>query len=365
MMYWFEPSGTEEALREAILDMASREASAIQVLAAIGNGWTPGSLDPILLTSPVPIFGGLFPGLIVEGARHDKGFVLIGHSGRSKVTVLDIGEALAASEVALGLGASGCSSFVCYYDATAPMGRLLEVLYDELGPEPSWIGGGAGSLDFVARPVVLTPRGLLGGVAVVAALSESLRVGIAHGWHPIGPPLRVTASEGSDLLSLDWRPAFELYREIVEAHSGLSFGEEPFFELASRYPLFLERLAGEGIVRDPLAPLPGGGLRCAGDVPNHATLRIATGEKANMLEAAHTVRELVSEQGVPVGAVALTIDCISRALFLQERLGEELSELVVAGCPQLGALTIGEIASCHRRFLQLHNKTVVLGLIGS
>lgn len=126
----------------------------------------------------------------------------------------------------------------------------------------------------------------------------------------------------------------------------------------------LERFGAEGIVRDPLAVLPGGVLRCAGDVQPHATIRVAHGEFGDMLEAAHAAREASSAGGVNSAGLALTIDCISRALLLGDRLTDELGALRLPGLPQAGALTIGEIASSGDRFLEVHNKTTVLAVIG-
>jgi hypothetical protein len=63
------------------------------------------------------------------------------------------------------------------------------------------------------------------------------------------------------------------------------------------------------------------------------------------------------------GGVALTIDCISRGLLLGEGLKAELEALTVPGLPQVGALTIGEIANNGFEFLEFHNKTTVLALL--
>lgn len=361
MDYIWEPTGTEAALMAAISAIAETRPSAIQVLGVLGNGWSAETIDPVIASAQAPVFGGLFPGLIVDGALVERGAILIAHRGSVHIDVVTLRDGPPVFEQRPDRPPA--SAMIMWFDATCDAGPVLDMLFDELGATPPWIGGGAGGLDFVARPVIFTPRGLLAGVAVVAALSDSLHVGVAHGWQPIGTSLRVTESRGNDVLGLDWRPAFEVYRETVESRSGRRFADETFFDLASRYPLMLERIDSEGFVRDPLEALTCGGLRCAGDIPAHATVRIATGDFGNMLEAATTARARATADGIEAGAIALIIDCISRALVLKDRLGEEFARLVVEGLPQLGALTIGEIASCNRRYLQLHNKTVVIGII--
>lgn len=359
----FVPDGGVDALRKALEDAVAGGARSVQVLGAIENGWTPAALDPLLAALPVPVFGGVFPGVIFEGRAHERGAVVVGHTSRARVVVVDIaGEVRPAQEWAPSL--EGAATVIAYLDATCPSGALMRALFQDRGGRATWCGGGAGALDFARRPVILTPDGLREGVAVLAGLDATTTLGVTHGWSAFGEPMLVTESEGNDVLTLDFRPAFEVYRETVERHSGRRLDEEGFFALASRYPLMLERFGGEGVVRDPLAALPEGGLRCAGDVPTHATVRVATGAFEDMLAAAADAREkALAGASAPPGALALTIDCISRSLLLGERLSAELEALRVPGATQVGALTIGEIASGTNSFLQVHNKTTVMALI--
>lgn len=358
----FDPAGTIETLREALAQVAG--ARSIQILGAVGNGWTPETLDPVLTTLGVPVFGGLFPGVIFNGRSHERGVVVIGHDVDAQVVVLECVDAIEPGTRWASM-LRPWPTIVMYLDATCPTGPLTSALFRELAAGPTWIGGGAGALDFVRRPVVITPQGLLAGVAVLAGLPSAARVGVTHGWRAFGETMLVTEARGSDIISLDWRPAYEVYREVVEAHSGRSFEAEGFYPLACTYPLMLERFGVEGIVRDPLAVLPDGSLRCAGEVESHASIRIANGDFADLLVSARAARDLVQGSEPTAGGFALTIDCISRALLLGDRLGEELDALRIPGLTQAGALTIGEVASSRDSFLLVHNKTTVLAAMMS
>ena len=358
----FDPTGTLDGLRAA-LDRV-RGARSVQILAAVGNGWTPETTDTVLAEAGVPVFGGLFPRVIFDGQSHDRGAVVIGYD-EARIAVIDCTGSISHVET-WAPPLRGSRTIITYLDATCPTGPLTSALFRELGAGPTWLGGGAGALDFVRRPVVITPSGLRAGVAVLAGLDATASLGVTHGWRAFGEPMLVSEARGNDIVSLDWRPAHDAYREAVEAHSGRSFEAEDFFALASTYPLMLERFGAEGVVRDPLAVLPGGVLRCAGEVPSHASLRIAHGDVAGMLAAAREARELVAADhsgGTP--RLALTLDCISRALLLGDGLREELEALRIPGLAQVGALTIGEVASTRDSFLQIHNKTTVLAVIAS
>ena len=363
MKYVWEPTGTLAGLEYAIANLAAAGAEAVQVLCGVANDWPQHLVDNVILGAPVPVFGGLFPGLIHAGARFERGTIAIAHNQPVRLHVVDL-TTPHFNSLSTDLAESGSERMLVWFDAAGTAGPLLDHLFEEFGVHPVWLGGGAGALDFVQRPVVVTPAGLRSGVAVVASIAEPLVVGISHGWQPIGTSMQVTAASNNDVLEFDWRPAFDVYREIVEQHSGRRFATEPFFDLASRYPLVLERFDGEGIVRDPLSILPGGGIRCAGNIPAHATVRIATGQIRHMLDAAAMARARATRNGIHRGAIALAVDCISRALVLNERLQEELTALAVPTLPQLGALTIGEVASHPHGYLQLHNKTAVLGIVG-
>jgi hypothetical protein len=361
----FDPDGSAEGLRNGIARLAAAGARGVQVLAACDNGWSPAEIDPILRSAPVPTFGGVFPGVIHGGRAHERGTVLIGHANEPAVVVLRCEERESLPENWMSALESASTIFL-YLDSTCPVGELVSFLFNNSGTGPAWIGGGTGALDFEPRPTVVTPEGLVQTGAVLAGIGDSIALEVSHGWRPIGEPLLVTDARGNDLLNLGWRPAFEVYRERVEAYSGRNFDDAEFYELASNHPLILERLESEGIVRDPIALLPGGGLRCAGDIPPHATVRIAHGEPDEIIAAAGEARQRVeANAGEPRNRVALTIDCISRSILLGERLVEELATLEVENAVQVGALTIGEIASKGDRVLQLHNKTTVLALLDS
>jgi len=358
----FDPSGTIEGALTAARGLVASGARSLQIFAAVGNGWDASAFDPAFADLGAPCFGGIFPSVLFGGRSFERGTAIVGHAVAGQIEVLRF-DALEADVSRLEALEAASTLFV-YFDATGASGELVTALYESLGTGRAWIGGGAGALDFVRRPVVITPSGLEAGVAVVAGFADPARLGVAHGWEAIGEPLQVTASEGNDLTELQWRAAFDVYREAVEAHSGKRFADHEFFSLAKVYPLLLDRLGGEGVVRDPLEALPGGALRCAGDIPPHTTVRIATGTPEGMLRAAVEAREQASSGGVPEAGVAVTIDCISRALVLGDRHVEELAALEVPGLPQVGALTLGEVASSRKHFLQLHNKTTVLALLG-
>jgi hypothetical protein len=358
-VYRYDPEGDVAWFRAAAAELVGEGARSLQLLGAVGVPWGGAAFDAAVQAIGVPVFGGVFPQIIVDGVAHARGAVLIGHRAEARVAVFAEGEGASGVEAL-----RGAASMVVYVDATANVGEFAAALFDALGAGPAWVGGGAGALDFVRRPVVVTPSGLRAGVAVVAGFLDRVAVGVAHGWEPIGEAMLVSEAEGSEVISLDWRPALDVYREVVQAHAGQPLSMDDFYALASRYPLMIESIGGEGVVRDPLTVTADGHLRCAGDIQPNSTARVATGDAAGMLRAARAARERATVDGA-AATLSLTIDCISRALLLGDRIGDELAAMAVPGVAQVGALTIGELASAGDAFLQFHNKTSVVAVWGT
>ncbi|MEL6615937.1 MAG: FIST C-terminal domain-containing protein, partial [Bacteroidota bacterium] len=104
-----------------------------------------------------------------------------------------------------------------------------------------------------------------------------------------------------------------------------------------------------------------------GEVPPNSALHILRGD-ADALVAAAAQAATDATDGAS-GGTGFVVDCISRVLFLEDRFGEEWDAVrgayAEAGLttPE-GPLTLGEIASDGRGFLQLYNKTCVAALVG-
>jgi hypothetical protein len=57
------------------------------------------------------------------------------------------------------------------------------------------------------------------------------------------------------------------------------------------------------------------------------------------------------------------IDCISRVLFLNEKIKDELKQASNNDVPQIGVLSLGEVANNSKDYLDFYNKTIVVGII--
>ncbi len=368
----FDPSGTPEALLAALHALTGEGGvGGLMVLACDANGWRPDQIDPVLQTCELPIFGGIFPQIAYQSQNYLRGTLLIalGSSpdlgcvhGLSDVDA-DFDERVeTATEHWDESGAE--TTMVVFVDGLASrISALVEGLFANFGLENNFIGGGAGSLSFQQTPCILTNAGLLADVAVLARLPVRSQIGVTHGWEPVSEPMKVTEARGNILMSLDWEPAFDVYRRMVEAHSGQRVRADHFFEIAKSYPFGMTKLGTEIVVRDPLMVVDGSHLLCVGEVPEGTFLRLLNGTPDTLIAAARKARELAIPEDVGQQAASyLFIDCISRVLFLGERIADELNA-VGQEQPVNGAFTLGEIANTGDAFLEFYNKTSVFSIL--
>jgi hypothetical protein len=108
---------------------------------------------------------------------------------------------------------------------------------------------------------------------------------------------------------------------------------------------------------------PDNGLVCVGEIPPGSFVRLLHGQPESLIAAAKKARQLAEQatrHNIASGN-AFIIDCISRVLFLENRISEELK--AAGGQHRLfGALTLGEIANSGQDYLEFINKTTVIGI---
>lgn len=371
MRILLDRTGACEALAQLLaIGDADPAVGGMLVLACDDNGLTPQAVDPALRSTRKPVFGGIFPQIIHDEERLTTGTLVVGlpavprlalieHASDSSV---DLEQRLAGAFAQAALG-DGQSMFVFVDGFATRIGALIDALFNTFGLDINYVGGGCGSLSLVPKPCVFSNQGLVQDAAVIAWLDLPSGVGVAHGWQPISDAFKVTASQGNTIQTLNWRPAFEVYREVVEAHGARAFDDSNFFSIAKAYPFGIAKLGSEMVVRDPLMR-QGDALVCVGEVPAGAFVRILNGSPAGLLEAARRARDMAADaMGQRPAQAEVFIDCISRVLFLEDRFALELSAVRDPRLPMFGALTLGEIANSGKDYLDFYNKTAVVGLI--
>lgn len=309
----------------------------------------------------INFFGGIFPGLLVGTENHRKGFLL--EKFKSVLTTMIIPDLVEPIQPAQDV--RGSTAIVIADGLSSRMKELTDTIYDNLGPEVTYLGGGAGYYDLQPRPCVFNNEGLFEDAAIVSIIPNQTVIEVKHGWERLAGPFTVTKSNENTMMELDFQNAFEVYRAIIEQEEGIILYSADFFEVAKDHPFGILKTDNELIVRDPIDLTEYDEIVCVADVPENSIVYVLKGDKSTLFQSSiEVVEECV--KNVPKKYKPYLFDCISRAMFLQDHFKSELMNIQEKLQYQLeGALSIGEIASLKNGMIEIHNKSTVLGLINT
>ena len=323
----------------------------------------------------IPLVGGIFPALLKNGEFSSEGGWLIRFEHRIPAVLFPMSERSApvlADEIAHAALAminttesSGSRpTLFLMFDGMLPnIGSMLECLYSRLADRVRYAGVNAGSETFQPMPCLFTENALLGdGVLALLFPADSTTV-LAHGYRQPERLLSATSTEGNRISMIDWRPAFEVYQEIIKAEYGIELTPDNFYQFGVHYPLGILRANAEVVVRMPVAIAEDGSLFCIGEVPENSMLVLlkspAPDEDACIEGLARTLER---ESGELKGRRLLTFYCAGRRMHLGAGAEIELAVLAKASGAEVlaGAVSLGEIGCTQvDGYPMFHNATLV------
>jgi len=359
----------ENALLEALADILASGAKSLMILACSSNDYSSPTLNNFLRDSPVPVCGGLFPEVFCASCRLDRGFVVVGfpfsisvscyqqissfHTNKTRIADGDLNGLSQDLLVFIDAASSAAEDFICG-------------LYEEIGGGIDVVGGGCGSLDFKSRPCVFSRAGLLADAALVVQLPVPMECAAGHGWQVLSGPYLVTEADGVHVKTINYLPAYQVYKNLLEEITEYRFSDNNFFEISQNFPLGIVGLNKDILVRDPVQSV-NGELICVGRIPVNSMIYILCAKPENIIQAAEkTASKLANkgERGVAGVELVLAFDCVSRALYLGDNFAGELAAIqhgLGSDKSLVGALSIGEIANVSQGTISLLNKSIVLG----
>ncbi|MDV7188424.1 FIST N-terminal domain-containing protein [Lutibacter sp. TH_r2] len=323
-------------------------------------------LEPILQKFSKPIIGGVFPELIFKGKRKKTGTLIIPLEFKLNTQIIKLSDSqdsiLKQLEEVQKHSTDTSSSLFVFFDALGKSKRLfIQSLFNFFGVNPTYIGAGAGSLNFESFPCIYNNSGIHKNVAVIGWAKKEVAIGVAHGWKPISKPLKATETFKNEVKSINWEPAFKVYKNIVEKHSKKTFNNFNFFEIAKSYPLGISKIEAEKVVRDPFK-IVNNNIHFVSSIKQGEYIEVLHGNTNSLLKSAATAidNSINNWQNKPIHTV-FCVDCISRALFMGNEFNKELEIIENKGLTS-GILGIGEIANTGNSFLEIYNKTIVMAI---
>jgi hypothetical protein len=244
--------------------------------------------------------------------------------------------------------------------------EIIELLTEKTMGKYQFFGGGAGdNANFQKTHVFFDTETYTDAVVLLEILSNKpIGVGAAHGWKPVGARMRVTETDGMKLVSLNARPAVELFMEHAAATGQTFMPEDPI-------PFFLHNILGIEIgsdhkLRVPLSVLPDGSIAMASDIPIGTYVSFMKTDNDCSKHAAMTAAlGALKQLGDHKPHVALFFDCVATRLRMGKEFNYELDKVseTLDGVSYAGCNTYGQVARVTGQFSGFQNCTAVVCVI--
>jgi len=204
-----------------------------------------------------------------------------------------------------------------------------------------------------------------GEVIIIGFYGNSLEISFASvgGWSPFGPERIITKSDGNILFEIDNLSALDLYSKYLGDKAS---------ELPQALLLFPLNVTPNGkskpVVRTILSiNKENNSMILAGDVPKGSKVQLMMASVDAIAQGAYEAAKLAMENRVNQPQLALLVSCIGRKLVMDQRVEEEIEEVINVIGKQTsltGFYSYGEIAPFHGEMAcKLHNQTMTLTLI--
>ncbi|MBI5891417.1 MAG: FIST C-terminal domain-containing protein [Nitrosomonadales bacterium] len=251
------------------------------------------------------------------------------------------------------------------FDAMVPnIGTMLDTLYLHLANRVHYAGANAGSETFQPMPCLFDGERITQNGVLLLLLREHKGAILEHGYHTNPHTSYATSTKGNCISQIDWRPAFEVYQELVREHYGEEVTAENFYQFGVHFPFGIVRANHHVLVRIPVMLAEDGSLFCVGEVPSNSVLTLLKAPTVRTVETLHNLTEGLSAlNGDISNKEILLFYCAGRRLHLGIPMATTELE-AFAGLTHAsqiaGALSLGEIGgSTVHGYPLFHNATLV------
>jgi len=358
---------TEKEFIEQINSLDSNQnVQSILILVAENNNCRLEAIEPVIKACKTCIIGGIFPQIIFESELISNGIVLIPLSFALQSLVFDFKNSIDVCIADITDFVSKISSeektLYIFVDAFGhKKDAYIDCIFNFFGTSVKYIGGCCGSISFEMCPCVITNDGIIENAGVFALSPSPISLGVAHGWKAISDPMKVTNVVNNKISTLNWESAIEIYKTIVENHSGKKFEDNTFYDIAKSYPLGIVKIDGDYAIRQILSANQID-LTCSDRVELFEYVSIMYADKDDLLFAADSAMNMISENLEITNNdnnLIFCVDCIARKLFLDTDFSRELDIFSKNG-PVYGVISLGEIANHGNEILEVYNNTIAL-----
>ncbi len=367
-----QKSSAEEAAIESIRGALKTSGEPVITLLFTTEGYDQKRILSVILKEigNSKLVGACGGGVITPGGVLQKGIGVCTISGKGIHTITAIQKNIDVNSYNKGMeagksllkGNARKGNVFLFPDGFTPnISEMIRGLYNVMGPEFQYFGGGTGdNLRFI-KTYQFTEKGIASNSLSATLIwgRISIQAGIEHGWQPEGYPMLITKAGGKRVYELDGKPAFDAYSKRL---GGIDVKKFP--EYGMRNPIGIPDIAGNFLIRDPIKVNQDRSIDFITEVPKNAMVYIMKGDNETLIQKAKSIACTVKKK-VKTPHFCLIFDCVSRYLLMGDDFDKELNGIrkcIGEDIPTLGFLTFGEIGA-FKDVPLFHNKTtsIVMG----
>jgi len=323
----------------------------------------------------IPVVGGIFPQLINSGIFTSEGawflffekmpFYSIKENFPVDSFDLDGITEDITDEITREIEDIPDITLLMLFDGMIPnISTFLDMLYMKLANRVNYVGANAGSETFQPMPCIFDGERTVHNGVLFLLINHHQGAILEHGYKTPDDPVYATAASGNCISQIDWRPAFEVYQELVKNKYGIEINKENFYEYSVHFPFGILRANHHVLVRIPVLLNEEGGLVCVGEVAPNSMLTLLEAPAVNSEETlTMLINGLNSLNGKSSDKNLLVFYCAGRRMHMgidaSSRELKRFSEMSGAENTS-GALSLGEIGgSTVHGYPLFHNATIV------
>lgn len=240
--------------------------------------------------------------------------------------------------------------------------KLLFGFEDAIGKQVNVFGGMAGDDFQFSEQFVFTNNKSTNQGAIVLALDESkitIRGKATCGWKPMGTEKIVTKSIGNQLFTIDNVPVLELTKKYSGIENLTKENPTAAFEIATNFPLQLQREKGDPVMRPGLVVnWDDGSFSCSGSIPQGAKVRFSLPPDLDVIDKVVEGLEELKNREMPEADAVIIFSCAGRLVSLGPMIGKEIEGVYnVWKAPMAGMFSNAELGRATGGNLEMHNLT--------
>lgn len=240
--------------------------------------------------------------------------------------------------------------------------QLLFGFEDIIGKQVNVFGGMAGD-DYTFSQQFVFTNGRTSERGIVALTLDEDKIKIKGratcGWKAVGTQKTVTKSIGNHVYTVDDIPVLDITAKFGGIENLSRENKNLLMEIATNFPLQLQRETGEPIMRPGLVvDWDDRSFICSGTVPQGSKVRFSLPPDFDVIESVIKGCEELKENEMHEADAVIVFSCAGRLLSLGPLMSKEIEGIKnVWNAPMAGMFSNAELARATGGNLEMHNLT--------